>query len=116
MNILINGQNPSVAIAQEALKQIMELNPNIRTEDYKDLKDIPGFTEIMQKPRGLSLSKKDEKLYTAVRRKMSRTQRLHKTAQIDFRTSPDGTKTVAAVYKGKLLWEEIIDWDVFIER
>lgn len=116
MKTLINGRDIYEAIKEEILKQITEANPEIHPEEYKDLKEVPGFLEAMRQNRFVCFDRTDEKLYRNVRQKMNRTQRLHKGAAIDLRRDADGHQTVAAVYRGEDLWEEPIGWDVYIEK
>lgn len=124
MKTLINGKAPALAIAAEVKRQIKELNPAIDPDSYEKPEDIPGFLEIMKRPCGVGLDKTDMKRYMAIRRKMYLLQKRRKSAIIDFRRTPDGHTTVAALAQvrnkdGKLeyqqLWEEEIGWEVFIE-
>ena len=124
MKTLINGKDPALAIAEEAKRQIKAMNPSIRMEDYEKPEDIPGFLEIMKRPCGIGMDRTDPKRYREIRQKMNRTLKLRKSAIIDFRRYDDGRQSVAALANirnkaGKLelqeLWEEDIQWDVFIE-
>lgn len=125
MKTLINGKSPVEAIAEEAIRQIQELNPSINPADYEKPEDIPGFLDIMKKRCGINIDKTDTKRYMAIRQKMNRLEKRRKTAVLDFRRHEDGRTTLAALANirnklGKLelqeLWEEEIGWDVFIER
>lgn len=124
MKILINHQPPTKAIAAEVIRQIVALNPSINPQDYKTLDDIPGFKEIMQRPRGIGIDKSDPKRHMTIMRKLFLLQRNHKRATVDFRRTEDGRTTVAALaqvrnksgrLETKLIWEEEIGWEIFIE-
>lgn len=115
MNTTINGKDAESVIQQEVLKKIQEMNPNIRMEDYKTAEEVPGFLEFIKLPHYISLDRSDSKTYIEVRKKMARSERLHKGYTLDFRLDDDGHTSVAATFKGKPLWEVAISWDIIFE-
>lgn len=116
MHTLINGRPAMDVIEEDVLKTIQNENPNIHIEDYKEKKDIPGFIEIMSRPKAVSLEQTDKKLYISVLQKLNRMKKLHKGAALDLRRDAEGHETVAAVKNGKDLWEVAIGWDIIFEK
>lgn len=115
MNTTINGQNIQDTIAAEVLRKLKEMNPQLHPEEYKSLEDVPGFKEIMERPRYVSFDRSDHKLYIEARQKLERTKRFRKNFTVDLRRDADGHQSVAAIFKGQVLWELPIAWDITIE-
>ena len=119
MKTTINGIPLWEAIAQEVLRQIKEMNPEIHPEEYKDRREIPGFDEAMKLPRYLAFSMTSEEKNQEIRRKIWRAQRLDKDAIIDCRTDEAGKpKSVACISSRtkRELWEMECDWDIMMGR
>lgn len=117
MKTTINGMSIKDAIAvHEVLRKLKEANPQLHLEEYKSLDDVPGFKEIMERPRYVSFDQSDQKLYIEACQKLARTKRLRKeNFTVDLRRDEDGHQSVAAILKGQVLWEVPIAWDITIE-
>lgn len=115
MKITINGQDARSVIAKEVLDRIQASNPDIHPDEYKNLEEVPGFLDIIKQPHYVAFDQSDHKTYIETRQRMARSERFHKGYTIDLRRDSDGHQSVVALYKGELLWEMAIGWNIVFD-